>query len=462
MRTASLMAAAFALSACVTTDAGTGRTPPVQRPQENIRSVENTLERLRQQQSQQQRPSGGSPSTTAPLTEGEARALAAQIGQCWGVDAGILSLQDIVVELRVQLDGQGNVRNVVPSDRGVPSDPRARAVYESARRALLSPQCNPLRVPPDRHRAVMETTFRFSPRGLVGGAAPNSALLPAGATQRPAIAAAEVCRARGLTGSAYADCFDAELAARNPIASTSRADTSDPDFIDRQARRSCWGFAQPSEIESFDACVRRRTAELNAAARSPSANSARTAPTGVMPRQDPRPGPAQETSRPGSVPPTHLSPSPEASTTPGAVPLRWEIERRSEHCMMHAVNGLTRISLIARRGEINLFWYEPRRPTMTIHSLQRLRFEGGDAIWTVEGEAMNERTIVFRGGRDTFAVRRISDVLGGGMLATTEAQPVRVTLPPAGRLTVEFLHCIDSLGPQQERPSPPRTPQQEI
>jgi hypothetical protein len=159
---------------------GTSQTPPVQRPQENSRSVENTLDRLRQQQAQQQPPTarpspqagrpaagGGAPTGTAQLTQGEIRGLAEQIGECWSVDAGMLGLSEIVVELRVQLDGQGNVRNVVPGDRGVPSDARARAVYESARRALLSPQCNPLRVPADKMQTVMASTFRFNPRGLV-------------------------------------------------------------------------------------------------------------------------------------------------------------------------------------------------------------------------------------------------------------------------------------------------------
>jgi hypothetical protein len=160
--------------------AGTGQTPPVARPQEDSRSVLNTLERLRQQQAQQQppqarpnpqqgRPSagGGAPTGTAPLTQGEIRGLAEQVAECWSVDGGMLNLDQIVVELRVQLDGNGNVRNVVPGDRGVPSDPRARAVYESARRALLSPQCNPLRVPADKLPTLMASTFRFNPRGLV-------------------------------------------------------------------------------------------------------------------------------------------------------------------------------------------------------------------------------------------------------------------------------------------------------
>ena len=142
--------------------AGAGRTPPVQRPQENSRSVENVLERLRAQQAQQHPPTG-----TAPLTQGEIRGLAEQIGECFSVDAGMLALQDIVIELRVRLDGQGNVREVVPGDRGVPNDARSRALYESARRALLSPQCNPLRVPTDKHRTIMESTFRFRTSGLV-------------------------------------------------------------------------------------------------------------------------------------------------------------------------------------------------------------------------------------------------------------------------------------------------------
>jgi outer membrane biosynthesis protein TonB len=168
----------------------------VERPQERSQSVLNTLDRLRAAQAQQQaqagrpgtavaanaaapatgRPNaaasgtpqqgGGTPTGTAALTQGEIRGLAEQISECWTVDAGMMGLSEIVVELRVQLDGQGNVRNVVPAS-GVPSDPRARAVYESARRALLAPQCNPLKVPSAKVSTLMASTFRFNPRGLV-------------------------------------------------------------------------------------------------------------------------------------------------------------------------------------------------------------------------------------------------------------------------------------------------------
>jgi hypothetical protein len=158
--------------------AGTGQTPPVARPQENSSSVQNTLERLRNAQQQDRAPTarpnpsgaprqgGGSPTGNAPLTQGEIRGLAAQVEECWNVDAGMLGLEGIVVELRVQLDSQGNVRNVVPAGN-MPTDPRVRSVFESARRALLAPACNPLKVPPDKFSFVMGSTFRFNARGLV-------------------------------------------------------------------------------------------------------------------------------------------------------------------------------------------------------------------------------------------------------------------------------------------------------
>jgi hypothetical protein len=159
--------------------AGTGQTPPVARPQDRSASVQNTLERLRTTQQQDRPPTaraappsgtpqqgGGSPTSTAALTQGEIRGLADQIAECWFVDRGMVGLDQIVVEMRVVLDSQGNVRNAVGIS-GVPSDPRARSVYESARRALMSPQCNPLRIPPSKYGTVMASVFRFNPRGLV-------------------------------------------------------------------------------------------------------------------------------------------------------------------------------------------------------------------------------------------------------------------------------------------------------
>jgi hypothetical protein len=158
--------------------AGTGRTPPVARPEERSNSVQNTLERLRQAQTQNTPPTaranpapsqpsrgGGAPTGTAELTQGERTGLADKISECWSVDAGGLNIHEVVVELRVDVDAGGVVRNVRPNG-SVPGDARARSVYEAARRALLDPRCNPLPLPRERLAALRNTVFRFNPRDL--------------------------------------------------------------------------------------------------------------------------------------------------------------------------------------------------------------------------------------------------------------------------------------------------------
>jgi len=157
---------------------GTAQTPPVARPEERSQSVLNTLERLRQQQQQQQPPTarpnpaagapqqgGGAPQGAANLTAAERAGLADKIGECWAVDAGAPNIQSIIVELRIEVDAGGTVRVVRPNG-AVPTEARARMVFEAARRALLDPRCNPLPLPRDRLEALRNTVFRFNPREL--------------------------------------------------------------------------------------------------------------------------------------------------------------------------------------------------------------------------------------------------------------------------------------------------------
>lgn len=158
---------------------GTSTTPPVARPQERSSSVLNTLDRLRTTQQQTEAPrarpnpqsapaaGGGSPTGNSTLTSGEIRAIAEQISECWSVDAGMVGLNTIVVELRVQVDGQGVIRNAVAASGGPPAEPRARAVFEQARRALTDTRCAALRIPRDKIAEVQASIFRFNPRGLV-------------------------------------------------------------------------------------------------------------------------------------------------------------------------------------------------------------------------------------------------------------------------------------------------------
>jgi hypothetical protein len=101
------------------------------------------------------------------LSQGEIRGVADRISECWSVDAGMMDLDKIVVDLQVTIDAGGIIR-AVRAAKGVPSDPRTRAVFESARRALLDVKCSPLPIPREKIDSVNKgTIFRFNPKGLV-------------------------------------------------------------------------------------------------------------------------------------------------------------------------------------------------------------------------------------------------------------------------------------------------------
>lgn len=147
----------------------TARQQPAQRSapeQERSMSVLDTLQRLRTQQPDSGPAARPVPDGAPALTQGEIRGLADQLSECWNVDRGMLGVEQVVVELRITLDANGVVRAVTPVG-GAPSDPRRRTIYEAARRTLMSPQCNPLRVPPSKYPALMSSVFRFNARGLV-------------------------------------------------------------------------------------------------------------------------------------------------------------------------------------------------------------------------------------------------------------------------------------------------------
>jgi hypothetical protein len=152
-------------------------TPPTPNTQQNSTSLQATLERLRVQQTDQQRrqqqPTGGRPqgggnpqgSPTATLSAGERDALVGQIEDCWNVDPGLMGLETIQIVVRVRVTPDGSVFQVTPVETY--ADPRQRAVFETVRRALLSPKCSPLRIPRDKISVLEASNLRFNPRGLI-------------------------------------------------------------------------------------------------------------------------------------------------------------------------------------------------------------------------------------------------------------------------------------------------------
>ncbi|BBK39419.1 hypothetical protein STAQ_44970 [Allostella sp. ATCC 35155] len=105
------------------------------------------------------------PALARTLTSSEMDGVRQQIERCWSFVGGGKEVQNIVVEIRVQMNPDATVREarILDTGRGQ-SDPMFRSVAESARRAILNPECSPLRLPRDKYDLWKSFTFIFSPR----------------------------------------------------------------------------------------------------------------------------------------------------------------------------------------------------------------------------------------------------------------------------------------------------------
>jgi hypothetical protein len=149
-------------------------------PAPNSHTVDNTMERLRQQLAQAAPPkarpnpraggqpnSGGNPlgNDTAALSADQRGAIGDHVRECWTKDAGALDIEKQHVLLTVTTDAGGTARvaEVTGADVARMGDPRFRAFAERAKRAILDSRCANLPLPGDVLGKVNVLTFRFSP-----------------------------------------------------------------------------------------------------------------------------------------------------------------------------------------------------------------------------------------------------------------------------------------------------------
>ncbi len=125
------------------------QAPPKQRPQMAMTAPPS---------SQPKAPLG------AKLSASEMDLIREQIERCWNVPAGARDAKDLVVEVRVQMNQDGTVRQATIVDSGRMSDPLWRAAAESARRAFFNPQCTPLKLPPDKYATWKDMVVDFNPK----------------------------------------------------------------------------------------------------------------------------------------------------------------------------------------------------------------------------------------------------------------------------------------------------------
>lgn len=156
--------------------------PERQKPAaDEFMSVLRTVEELKSQAPHQEKqqesadrapePPQSQPSVSPArrLTMSELDAVRAQIARCWNIPAGARDAENLVVEIWVAMlpDGRVSDARIVDRDRAG-RDPFFRAAAESALRAVLNPQCSPLRLPPEKYEVWRTMTLAFNPKEMFG------------------------------------------------------------------------------------------------------------------------------------------------------------------------------------------------------------------------------------------------------------------------------------------------------
>lgn len=98
------------------------------------------------------------------LTTSELDVVKQQIEACWNVPAGARDAQNLTPEFRVFMNPDGTVRSTQLLNPE--NDSFFQAAADSAKRALLNPQCQPLKLPPDQYGQWRTFTITFDPKDI--------------------------------------------------------------------------------------------------------------------------------------------------------------------------------------------------------------------------------------------------------------------------------------------------------
>ncbi len=103
----------------------------------------------------------------AQLTTSEIDLVRQQIEQCWNPPAGAKEAHDLVVEISAEVGPDGRVLTAQITSTARMGDPLYRSAAESAKRAVLNPQCSPLKLPPEKYEQWKTLDLTFNPKDLL-------------------------------------------------------------------------------------------------------------------------------------------------------------------------------------------------------------------------------------------------------------------------------------------------------
>jgi hypothetical protein len=136
---------------------------------DDFTSVLRAVQELRKDQPEKgQEKAFKSDNISDKLTISELDALRQQIQKCWNIPAGARNIEEMVVEINVTMNEDLTVEEAeIKSKALMLSDSFFRTVAESARRALFSPDCTPLKLPKGKYEEWKNFTITFNPKEVM-------------------------------------------------------------------------------------------------------------------------------------------------------------------------------------------------------------------------------------------------------------------------------------------------------
>ena len=96
------------------------------------------------------------------------RQVISQITPCWNINPGSKGAANLAVVIRMAMNPDGSVQSASIEDQArYYSDPFFQSAADAAKRAVLNPRCNPIKLPPDKYQVWRDLYINFDPKELL-------------------------------------------------------------------------------------------------------------------------------------------------------------------------------------------------------------------------------------------------------------------------------------------------------
>ena len=140
------------------------------KPEAKPEPKQDFAEQMRNAISKKATEQNSDPNKKVTMTELDAmrRTVISQVAPCWNFNPGSKGAENLAVVIRMAMNPDGSVQSAsVENQARYYSDSFFQSAADAAKRAVLNPRCNPIKLPPDKYQVWREILINFDPKELL-------------------------------------------------------------------------------------------------------------------------------------------------------------------------------------------------------------------------------------------------------------------------------------------------------